>query len=107
MLDEQAIRRRKDEFLMVSVGSLIPRKGFERLIHVCGLLKSRGYHFHLLILGKGELYEDLAEQVVDEHLRDSVQLLGFVAEPPCSRMAPAVAPTLPVISPPLNSALTY
>lgn len=62
ILDEQAIRRRKDEpvddipkgeFLMVSVGSLIPRKGFERLIHVCGLLKSRGYHFHLLILGKG------------------------------------------------------
>ena len=37
----------------------------------------------------------------------SVQLLGFVAEPPCSRMAPAVAPALPVISPPLNSALTY
>lgn len=90
MLDEQAIRRRKDEpvddipkgeFLMVSVGSLIPRKGFERLIHVCGLLKSRGYHFHLLILGKGELYEDLAEQVIDEHLRDSVQLLGFRDNP--------------------------
>ena len=37
----------------------------------------------------------------------SVQLLGFVAAPPCSRMAPAVAPALPVISPPLNSALTY
>lgn len=90
MLDEQAIRRRKDEpvddipkgeFLMVSVGSLIPRKGFERLIHVCGLLKSRGYHFHLLILGKGELYEDLAEQVIDEHLLDSVQLLGFRDNP--------------------------
>lgn len=90
MLDEQAIRRRKDEpvddipkgeFLMVSVGSLIPRKGFERLIHVCGLLKSRGYHFHLLILGKGELYEDLAEQVIDEHLQDSVQLLGFRDNP--------------------------
>ena len=90
ILDEQAIRRRKDEpvddipkgeFLMVSVGSLIPRKGFERLIHVCGLLKSRGYHFHLLILGKGELYEDLAEQVIDEHLQDSVQLLGFRDNP--------------------------
>ena len=90
MLDEQAIRRRKNEpvddipkgeFLMVSVGSLIPRKGFERLIHVCGRLKSRGYHFHLLILGKGELYEDLAEQVIDEHLLDSVQLLGFRDNP--------------------------
>lgn len=64
MLDEQAIRRRKDEpvddipkgeFLMVSVGSLIPRKG--------------------------ELYEDLAEQVIDEHLQDSVQLLGFRDNP--------------------------
>lgn len=90
ILDEQAIRRRKDEpvddipkgeFLMVSVGSLIPRKGFERLIHVCGRLKSRGYRFHLLILGKGELYEDLAEQVIDEHLLDSVQLLGFRDNP--------------------------
>lgn len=64
ILDEQAIRRRKDEpvddipkgeFLMVSVGSLIPRKG--------------------------ELYEDLAEQVIDEHLQDSVQLLGFRDNP--------------------------
>lgn len=90
MLDEQAIRRRKDEpvddipkgeFLMVSVGSLIPRKGFERLIHVCGLLKSRGYRFHLLILGKGELYENLAMQVIDEHLQGSVQLLGFRDNP--------------------------
>lgn len=71
----------KGEFLMVSVGSLIPRKGFERLIHVCGRLKSRGYHFRLLILGKGELYEDLAEQVIDEHLLDSVQLLGFRDNP--------------------------
>lgn len=90
MLDEQAIRRRKNEpvddipkgeFLMVSVGSLIPRKGFERLIHICGRLKSRGYRFHLLILGKGELYEQLAEQVIDEHLLDSVQLLGFRDNP--------------------------
>lgn len=30
---------------------------------------------------KGELYEQLAEQVIDEHLLDSVQLLGFRDNP--------------------------
>lgn len=93
ILDEQEIRRRKDEpvsdlpprkegeRLLVSVGSLIPRKGFERLIRVCGLLNSRGSRFHLLILGKGELYEELAEQIIDEHLQGVVELLGFRDNP--------------------------
>lgn len=93
ILDEQVIRRRKDEpvsdlpprkegeRLLVSVGSLIPRKGFERLIRVCGLLNSRGYRFHLLILGKGDLYEELAEQIINERLQGVVELLGFRDNP--------------------------
>ena len=64
ILDEAAIRRKKDEpctdiphdrFLMVSVGSLIPRKGFGRLLDCCARLKAEGFAFRLLILGKGEL----------------------------------------------------
>ena len=60
--------------------------------------------------GARQLLLRLREKGIDVRVLpglSSVQLLGFVAEPPCSRMAPAVAPTLPVISPPLNSALTY
>lgn len=30
---------------------------------------------------KGKLYEQLAEQVIDEHLLDNVQLLGFRDNP--------------------------
>lgn len=42
-----------------------------------GCSKAVAYRFHLLILGKGELYENLAMQVIDEHLQGSVQLLGL------------------------------
>lgn len=90
ILDEAAIRRKKDEpctdiphdrFLMVSVGSLIPRKGFGRLLDCCARLKAEGFAFRLLILGKGELEAALHEAIRANHLEDTVQLLGFRTNP--------------------------
>ena len=90
ILDEAAIRRKKDEpctdiphdrFLMVSVGSLIPRKGFGRLLDCCARLKAEGFAFRLLILGKGELETALHEAIRANHLEDTVQLLGFRTNP--------------------------
>lgn len=90
ILDEKSILRKKDEpctdlthdkFLMVSVGSLIPRKGFGRLIDCCARLSAEGYSFRLLILGKGELESELQEKILQVGLEDSIQLLGFRSNP--------------------------
>lgn len=90
LLDDAAIRQKKDapcgpiphdRFLMVSVGSLIPRKGFGRLIDCCAKLRDEGFSFRLLILGRGELEHELHNAIRAKHLEDTVQLLGFHTNP--------------------------
>lgn len=90
ILDDGAIRQKKDEpcidlprdkFLLVSVGSLIPRKGFGRLIDCCARLKAEGFDFRLCILGKGELEQELTDAIHARHLEDTVHLLGFRTNP--------------------------
>lgn len=90
ILDETSIQKKKNEpcpdlvhdrFLIVSVGSLIPRKGFERLIDICARLKVDGFTFRLMILGKGELENELNEKIQHLHLEDTVQLMGFRTNP--------------------------
>lgn len=71
----------KDRFLIVSVGSLIKRKGFDRLIRVCRRLKDNGASFYTLILGKGELQEELYNLIQEEHLKKDIKLMGFRSNP--------------------------
>lgn len=90
ILNEERILEKKNErctdiphnkFLMVSAGSLIPRKGFSRLIDICAKLKLEGFDFYLLILGKGELETELRESIRAQHLDDTVYLMGFRTNP--------------------------
>ena len=90
ILNEEFIQQKKKEFPvlrsgkqmeLISIGSLIPRKGFERLIKVCSRLKAEGYLFHLRILGKGELEESLKKMISDEDLENEAELTGFCANP--------------------------
>ncbi|HZM16524.1 MAG TPA: glycosyltransferase family 4 protein [Candidatus Krumholzibacteria bacterium] len=39
--------------LILSVGRLIPKKGFDDLLDACALLKQRGVDFHCLVVGEG------------------------------------------------------
>ncbi len=90
ILDEEAILEKRqeicedipgDKFLMVSVGSLIPRKGFERLIDICGRLRDEGLDFRLLILGKGEQEETLQDRIRENQLEEVVKLVGYRSNP--------------------------
>lgn len=90
LLDEAAILRQKDApcpdlwrgpFLLVSIGSLIPRKGFERLLDCCARLRSEGFAFHLALLGTGPLEGRLHAQITQLGLADTVQLLGYRENP--------------------------
>lgn len=79
--EEECAKIKKDKFTMISVGSLIPRKGFERLIRICSQLKAEGFLFELYILGDGELRDDLYRMIKEKNVADCVFMEGFQSNP--------------------------
>lgn len=70
-----------DEINIVSVGRLIPMKGFDRLIEAHHRLKQEGLKNHVYILGTGDLKEELEFQICKNGDSDTVHLLGFRSNP--------------------------
>jgi glycosyltransferase involved in cell wall biosynthesis len=62
--------------LIISIGRLIPKKGFANLIRACGLLAERGKLFQCEILGEGPLENELRAQIDQLNLQDHVALSG-------------------------------
>ena len=61
---------------IISVGSLVEKKGHEYLIDACKQLSVKGYRFQCSIVGGGEL-EDVLQARINEHgLQEWVTLLG-------------------------------
>lgn len=69
------------KFCIVSVGSLIPRKGFKRLIHVCARLKQEGFSVDTYILGEGPQRKELIALLEAENLTKNFHLIGFQSNP--------------------------
>jgi colanic acid/amylovoran biosynthesis glycosyltransferase len=94
-------RPSRDAQLIVSVGSLIEKKGHHNLVAACCLLADRGVPFRCEILGEGWMRDRLAAQIVDEGLADRVVLRGHVdrAETLDLLGRAAVATLAPVPSP--------
>ena len=66
---------------IVSIGSLIQVKGYDRLLKVVKKLKADNMDFELLILGEG-IERGVYEKYIDDNsLNDNVQLIGFVDNP--------------------------
>lgn len=65
--------------LILSVGRLIEKKGFDDLIRACAILRSQGTAFQCRIVGDGPLLHQLAAQIAEVRLTDHVFLEG-----PCS-----------------------
>lgn len=61
---------------IISVGSLIGKKGHKYLIDACAALVKRGIPFRCVIVGKGLLHASLQTQIERENLQDYVVLLG-------------------------------
>lgn len=61
---------------IVSVGRLVPKKGFDILIRACGELRRRGIAFELVLLGGGELHDELLALAHELGIGDRVQMLG-------------------------------
>jgi glycosyltransferase involved in cell wall biosynthesis len=70
-----------DIFTFVSIGSLLPVKGFDRLIRASRIVADRGHKFKLVILGTGPEYKKLDRLIMDLKLTSIVDLIGFVGNP--------------------------
>lgn len=65
----------------VSVGTVFPQKGFDRLLRVHRKLLEEGFHHKILIIGDGYDFENIKK--LQEHLKltETSTLLGFTENP--------------------------
>lgn len=69
------------QILLVSVGSLKPVKGFDRLLRVHRKLRDAGYPVHTCLVGQGPEKEALMQQARELGIADTVTFLGFQPNP--------------------------
>jgi colanic acid/amylovoran biosynthesis glycosyltransferase len=62
--------------LILSIGRLISKKGFDALIDACALLRQRGHGFRCEIIGEGPLVGELQAGIHRQDLREHVHLAG-------------------------------
>lgn len=62
--------------LILSVGRLVPKKGHDDLIEACALLRDGGQAFRCMIVGAGELRDELAARIARHGLEQVVTLEG-------------------------------
>lgn len=66
----------RDPRLVLAVGRLVEKKGFDILLRACRLLEDRGLGFRCLIVGNGEEYEPLTLLIEELGIGHRVQLVG-------------------------------
>jgi glycosyltransferase involved in cell wall biosynthesis len=62
--------------LILSVGRLVEKKGFQDLLEALFIVKKRGEDFRCAIYGAGPLAKQLEEWIEEHGLRDEVRLMG-------------------------------
>lgn len=67
--------------LFVSVGRLVPQKGYDRLIPIVGRLAREGFDLRLWIVGEGSERELLEKLIEEWDLADMVTLWGWQTNP--------------------------
>jgi len=66
---------------ILSVGSLVPKKGHIHLIAACHLLQQRGVDFNCTIIGGGPNQQALDQRIREYGLQERVRLLGALPLP--------------------------
>lgn len=67
--------------LFLTVGRLIPVKGYARLLRSLEQLSVEGYEFQLIMIGTGEEEDELKQYVKEHNLKDRVMFLGSQQNP--------------------------
>ena len=82
--------------LVLSIGRLISKKGFDILIDACAILRESGLDFQCEVIGEGPLQRELQERIDQHHLADCVTLAGPKPQRAIAgRLAEATVLTLP------------
>ena len=71
----------KKNFTFIALGSLLPVKGYERLIRSSRIVADKGFDFNLIILGTGSQKKQLQKLIFDLGLDNKIKLLGFISNP--------------------------
>ena len=66
---------------IISIGRLIPKKGFELLVNACNVLMSRGLQLHCRIVGSGPEHVPLRQLIDRLGLGKFIELTGPKAQP--------------------------
>ena len=77
---QPAAGRRAEVAHVLSVGRLVPKKGFPVLLDALAIVKRRGLAFRCTIVGGGPLESALRARIAAEGLEDRVTLSGPLAE---------------------------
>jgi colanic acid/amylovoran biosynthesis glycosyltransferase len=76
-LDEFSYRAPHDRPpVVLAVGRLVEKKGFEDLIDACAILAGRGRPFRCRLIGAGALQDALQARIESRGLKDCVELIG-------------------------------
>ncbi len=70
----------REQDLILAVGRLTPKKGFDDLIEACARLHRRGWKFKCVIVGEGRMRPVLLEAIAAAGLRHKVRLVDFVPQ---------------------------
>jgi glycosyltransferase involved in cell wall biosynthesis len=71
-------RTREPHYQLLSIGRLVPKKGFPVLIQACGELAAQGVDFYLTLAGDGPQRRELQDLVRECGLSGRVHFPGFV-----------------------------
>ena len=81
LLDDARRRRAARHLRIVSVGRLVPKKGFDVLVDAIAVLRDRGVDAELVIAGEsGSESGPIRRQVADLGLDDAVSIIGTVTQ---------------------------
>ena len=74
-------RKLSPSFNIVSLGRLVPQKGFDRLINAVGKLRNEGNNIELYIIGEGIERKHLEDIIMNGNLQNCIHLTGFMSNP--------------------------
>ena len=65
----------------ISVGTVFPQKGFDRLVKVHKRLLDEGHQHRIIIIGDGYDFKNIQQLIDDLKVSETVTMLGFTANP--------------------------
>ncbi|MBK5721506.1 glycosyltransferase [Dysgonomonas sp. Marseille-P4677] len=75
------VDKEKKGLVFISVGRLVPQKGYDRLIPIIGKLVTEGFSLNLWIVGEGPERKRLEDLIQEWKLEGIVKLLGYQSNP--------------------------